>query len=82
MRLAAREGRSYCLGDILLLVESRLDDFSAGQRRAVRDFLYATYDRMQAEIHQQFYHYETMWRILNRLDEEASGEQASEPTAP
>ena len=69
-RMAAREGRDYCLGDILFHLESRLDSFTAEQRRAVRHYLYTLYDRLQPQIHRQVFDYETTWRILNRLDQE------------
>jgi hypothetical protein len=74
LRMAARGGRDYCLGDILFLVEIRLDVFTSEQRRAVRDYLYATYESLQKQIHEQVFDYETVWRILNRLDEEFAGE--------
>jgi hypothetical protein len=70
MRMAAREGREYCLGAILFQLEFRLDTFTAGEREAVRDMLYEVYDRLQPQVHGVVFDYEAVWRILNRLDDE------------
>jgi hypothetical protein len=82
MRMAARGGEKYCLGDILFHVEIRLDRFTVDQRRAVRDLLYAIYDELQSQIHGAVFDYEAVWRILNRLDEEFQAGSAAADAPP
>jgi hypothetical protein len=69
IRMLARTGEDYCVGEILFFLENRLDTFTNEQRSAIRDALYLVYERSQAQIHSSLWDYETIWRILNRLDE-------------
>lgn len=68
IRMLARTGSDYCVGDMLFFLENKLDTFTQEQRAVIRDALYLVYDRSQAEIHSSVWDYESLWRILNRLD--------------
>lgn len=72
IRMLARTGSDYCVGEILFLLENKLDTFNQEQRAVIRDALYLVYDHSQAEIHSSVWDYESLWRILNRLDEASS----------
>lgn len=68
LRWITRTGSQYCVGDVLFHVENRLHALSTDQRSALRDLLYAVYDRLHDLIHETAFDYPMLWRILNELD--------------
>lgn len=72
IRMMGRDGKDYCAGDILFLLENRMDLFETVERSAIRDALYVIYDRQHAQIHASFFDYEAFWRVLNKLDRGAT----------
>jgi len=71
-RMLTRSGDRYCVGDILFFIENRLHAFDDAQRSAIRNLLYAVYDRLKPEIEATPFDYPMVWRILNQLDADLS----------
>lgn len=69
VRMIPRKFPEYSLDTVLFHLENRLHTFNAEQLAAVRDLLYFTYEQMKPDIEESAFDYETIWRMLNRLDE-------------
>jgi hypothetical protein len=54
--------------DLLVHFENRLDVFTVEEARALRDVLYTLYDVRSQEFEASLFAYETLWRVLDRLD--------------
>jgi hypothetical protein len=65
VRMLAKDCQAW---DLLMHFETRLDTLSRDEAAALRDVLYALYDLRAGEFHRGFFAYETLWRVLDRLD--------------
>jgi hypothetical protein len=65
VRLLERDCRAT---DLLVLLENRVDAFTVDEAAALRDVLYTLYDVKRLEFDAGFFAYETLSRVLERLD--------------
>ncbi|HYP07880.1 MAG TPA: hypothetical protein VER03_16735 [Bryobacteraceae bacterium] len=65
VRMLAKDPQA---SDVLMLIENRLHILLGEEAAALHDALYALYESRQSDFHDGFYSYETLWRILDRLD--------------
>ena len=65
VRLLARDCRA---SDLLVQLENRLDILTINEAAALRDVLYALYDVKRRDFEAGFFAYETLLRVLDRLD--------------
>lgn len=73
-RAMIRSGDDYSADTILPFLELRLHIFDNTQCAALRDLLYAFYERLHDRIHETAFDYSTIARILETLETEAQPE--------